>query len=270
MDEPAEEVDMDSDDGEDEGEFDDWLDDSEDTGYAPAAVDDEPIEVPKLDQSLLPMKVVKKSREAPKKVVKITPYWRGPEWETKFGAGTEGMEPYRLQLINGESALILATYYAEQAETPDSIDPFAYSSEEPAQAFTASYTTVAIGPCLSVRCMLSSEPLTPTTKPEPEVLAISTEAPAAGSTKSAAGAASTVKRPAVKVAFPETHLAELYRLVEGDTRIQGDLVSFLKAHFGDLTSKSAIKQKLEEVTVREGKGKEKRWKVRQEAWVSVV
>ena len=96
------------DEGEDEseGEFDDWLDDSEDGGYVPAEGDEEiqPIP-PSEEQSKLPMKVVKK-RDVPRKVVKLTPVWRGPMWESKVGEGSDGMESYRLHLLNGKCAVL--------------------------------------------------------------------------------------------------------------------------------------------------------------------
>lgn len=69
-------------------------------------VDDDEITVvsgPMVEQSKLPMKVVKK-RDAPKKVIKLAPYWKGPLWEKEIGAGSEGMESYRIQVLNGKSA----------------------------------------------------------------------------------------------------------------------------------------------------------------------
>jgi hypothetical protein len=73
-------------------------------------VDDDEITVvsgPMVEQSKLPMKVVKK-RDAPKKVIKLAPYWKGPLWEKEIGAGSEGMESYRIQALNGESAAQVA------------------------------------------------------------------------------------------------------------------------------------------------------------------
>jgi chromatin assembly factor 1 subunit A len=57
--------------------------------------------VPQLDQGRLPMKVIVKKREVPKKAVKVTPWWKGPEWEGCIGSGTDGLEVYRIQLLNG-------------------------------------------------------------------------------------------------------------------------------------------------------------------------
>lgn len=88
-----------------EGEFDDWLDDAEDVPYVPTEVDEDipvPIAAPVMDQTRLPMKVEKKTREVAKRVVKITPFWKGPMWEKVIGEWIEGMEGYRLQLLNGE------------------------------------------------------------------------------------------------------------------------------------------------------------------------
>lgn len=103
---------QDEDDGEDEGEFDDWLDDSEDVVVEAAAdgtpgksipieVDgDEPV---LMSATGLPVKVVKKKEVQPKRVVKVVPTWRGPLWEREIGEGHEGMEMYRIQLLNGRS-----------------------------------------------------------------------------------------------------------------------------------------------------------------------
>lgn len=71
-----------------------------------------------------------------------------------------------------------------------------------------------------------------------------------------------------KSTFPLAHLPELLRLIEGNDRIQSDLVSQLRAHFETVSSKGAIELKIKEVAVREGKSKEKRWRVKPEAWVS--
>jgi chromatin assembly factor 1 subunit A len=97
----------DDDEEEEDDEFADWLDDSEDVGYVPGdhEGDDEfAIMNVGLEQSRLPMRIVKKStKEVPKKVVKVIPSWRGPCWEERIGAGNEGLEGFRIQLLNGKS-----------------------------------------------------------------------------------------------------------------------------------------------------------------------
>jgi hypothetical protein len=97
----------DEDDDEEEGEFDDWLDDSEE-GIAGIegmmGVDDGPLfpaPASVMEQGRLPVKVVKK-RDVPKKVTKLVPWWKGPEWEGKIGSGTAGLETYSIQLLNGQ------------------------------------------------------------------------------------------------------------------------------------------------------------------------
>ena len=99
---PEEEEEFESD-QEEEDEFDDWLDDTEDGGYAPIPVEDEndplPHAGPSSRQERLPMNVVKKS-DKPRKVVKIVPSWKGPIWETQVGKNDDFAE-YRLQLLNG-------------------------------------------------------------------------------------------------------------------------------------------------------------------------
>jgi chromatin assembly factor 1 subunit A len=71
----SEEDEEDDEDGESEGEFDDWLDDSKDA--------------------------VKK-KIGKRKITEIVPTWAGPLWEDKLGAGTPGMEDYRIRCLNGE------------------------------------------------------------------------------------------------------------------------------------------------------------------------
>lgn len=102
VDEPGEVAEVDDEDTEEEeGEFDDWLDDSEDVDFV--AADDVSIpDVPKLDQGRLPMKVVKKTQEV-KKIVKVTPWFKGPVWENRIGEKLDVVGDFRLQLLNGES-----------------------------------------------------------------------------------------------------------------------------------------------------------------------
>jgi hypothetical protein len=98
-----EEEELDSD-QEEEDEFDDWLDDTEDGGYAPTLGDDENDPLahagPSSRQERLQMNVVKKT-DKPRKVIKITPSWKGPIWESEVGKNDEFAE-YRLQLLNGK------------------------------------------------------------------------------------------------------------------------------------------------------------------------
>lgn len=71
-----------------------------------------------------------------------------------------------------------------------------------------------------------------------------------------------------KVAFPASHLLQLLQLIEGNTRNMSDMISDLKTHFDSVASKVAIEFKVREVAVKQGKGKEKVWRVLPEAWVS--
>lgn len=87
-------------DEEDEGEFDDWLDDTEDVEAAQPDLMD-------VDDAPMPEKLskgIKKLKEQPiKRIVKLVPTWKGPIWENRIGEeGTEGLESYRIQLLNGE------------------------------------------------------------------------------------------------------------------------------------------------------------------------
>jgi chromatin assembly factor 1 subunit A len=103
----AAEEEEEEDDEEEDDEFADWLDDTEeDGGYVPGMLDgDGDVQMlgGGLEQSRLPMKVVKKStKEVVKKVVKVVPNWKGPCWEERLGTGSEGLEGFRIQLLNGE------------------------------------------------------------------------------------------------------------------------------------------------------------------------
>ncbi|WWD16524.1 hypothetical protein CI109_100951 [Kwoniella shandongensis] len=264
-----EEEEDDDDDDEDEGEFDDWLDDAEDVEFTPTDGDVDAIDgiiaagaSASMDQSRLPMKVVKKSREIPKKVVKLTPTWKGPLWEQRLGEeGSEGMEGYRIQLLN---------------DTPVAIDPFTFTSDEPVQNFKASFSTTAIGASLSVKCLLSTETIAPpketpvsvnTAKPSAAADAAAVPVTTNGDTSTAAQSRSRAVGP--KIAFPSTHLAELYRLIDGNIKIRTDLVSQLREHFEGVATKAAIEAKIKEVAVREGKTKESQWKVKADAWLSI-
>jgi hypothetical protein len=108
--EGAAEPEDDEDEDEEDGEFDDWLDDEDDgeSGIPGDGIDEGSATavVPQLDQGRLPMKVIVKKREVPKRAVKVTPWWKGPEWEGCIGAGTDGLEVYRIQLLNGASRFL--------------------------------------------------------------------------------------------------------------------------------------------------------------------
>lgn len=158
------------------------------------------------------------------------------------------------------------------ADTPTGIDPFTYCAPNRVQAFKCTYTTTSVGAQLSVKTLMAAEPLNP--KSDQASGNDSTVAPEAASTTPARATAtastptdpSTAARRAPKVLFPDSHLAELLQLVEGNTRIQTDIVSQLKAHFEGVASKAAIELKLKEVASRQGKSKESAWRVTPEAW----
>ncbi|TYJ59222.1 hypothetical protein B9479_000211 [Cryptococcus floricola] len=240
--EKAEEEDDDED--EEEGEFDDWLDDSDQVESGPPPpevidVDDSTGSVSKLPA---PAKVVKK-KEPVKRIVKLVPTWKGPLWETKIGEkGTEGLESYRIQLLN---------------DTPAQIDPFTYISPDPAQEYKADYGIAVIGPNSNVKCLLSAE-LIPQ-KPPPS--ALPKDAP-------------PKPRGVAKSSFPTELLADLYKMIEGDTRTAKDLVPALREQFGKAATKVAIEAELKESAMKEKKGKdgkkgkEKCWRVYKEAWVA--
>lgn len=102
---PEEEESVDGEEDEEDDEFADWLDDEDDAGYAPMPVDDDddPLlhAAPTSRQERLPVNPIKKT-DKPRKIVKVTPWFRGPIWEDEIGKQSEFAE-YRLQLLNGEA-----------------------------------------------------------------------------------------------------------------------------------------------------------------------
>jgi hypothetical protein len=71
-----------------------------------------------------------------------------------------------------------------------------------------------------------------------------------------------------KSSFPTSHLEELLRLIDGNTKIRTDLISQLRAHFETVSTKGAIEAKVKEVAVRNGKAKDSKWEVKPEAWAA--
>jgi len=256
------EADPDEEEDESEGEFDDWLDDEEDVVAVPMDLDDDIIPLTGLssEQSKLPMKVVKKT-QVPKKVVKLTPRCDGPFWEEQIGKGFEGFEGYQLQLLNGWCFI---PWPLLTSDAPDSIDPFSYVSSDPAPTFKTTYSSTAIGMNLSVKCLLSAQPTTAPKPAEPASLPASTLV----GTNSEDASGSKSKAAGPKIAFPTSHLPQLLKLIDGNTKIRTDLISELRGHFEAVTSKAAIEAKVKEVAVRHGKAKDSQWKVKPEAWAA--
>lgn len=79
---------------EDEGEFDDWLDDAEDPLFS-GGVDGD---ITMSD----PTRTSPKKKIPVKRITKLNPTWQGPIWESVIAEPTEGMEDYRIQLLNGK------------------------------------------------------------------------------------------------------------------------------------------------------------------------
>lgn len=241
--EPEEAV---SDDG-DDGEFDDWLDDADDLLFKDDG--DVPMPSPSKPSPLNPIKQTEKEKKkprhlVPKRVTKLTPYWRGPVWEQKIAEPTDGFEEYRIQLLN---------------DTPASIDPFKYVAPDPAPRYKPSFSDTAVGVHIKVRCLLGTHEVAAPVSEPPTKLPL-------GDASATTNVLQPKSRPAPKVAFPSSHIAELLRLVDGSPKILSDLISHLKSHFDDITTKAAIDAKIREVATREGKGKDMRWRVTKEAW----
>lgn len=96
IDQPAEEEADEDAVSEDEGEFDDWLDNAEDPVFASAPDGDvvmaEPTSHPASPKKRVPVK----------RITKLTPTWQGPVWESVIAEPTEGLDEYRIHLLNGE------------------------------------------------------------------------------------------------------------------------------------------------------------------------
>lgn len=128
--------------------------------------------------------------------------------------------------------------------------------------FKTTFSDTAVGHQLRVRCLLAAEA---TNAPKhPAVKAAPPNMPLGDASSSANKPAAKGRNP--KVAFPQKHLPEFLRIVDGNTRILTDLISHLKIRFDKVTTKAAIEAKIREVATREGKGKDSPWKVKREAW----
>ncbi len=210
-------------------------------------------------------------------MIKLSPWWKGPEWESQLGQGTEGLEPYRLQLLNGK---------APRCPNPAQTDT---DVQMPLSRLTPLHTPAPTPP------RHQDDLLNHDTGHEPRrqvssfselqtKQAVSDEsAKTPGRTERLHGergrhlgwtgrfsAVNTLKARAAgpKVAFPDAHLGDLLKLIEGNTKIRTDLVSFLRDQFEKVASKGAIEAKLKEVAVREGKSKDIAWRVKPEFWTA--
>jgi len=116
---------------------------------------------------------------------------------------------------------------------------------------------------IGIKCLLTTEETTPKAA---QPAAATAQMPL-GDASSTANAPGSRSRSAPKIAFPTSQLPELLRKIDGSPKIQSDLVSELRNHF-DTVTKAAIEAKIREVASREGKGKDSRWRVKNEAWTS--
>ncbi|GMK55693.1 hypothetical protein CspeluHIS016_0207490 [Cutaneotrichosporon spelunceum] len=240
VDEPVEDGDDDAP-SEDEGEFDDWLDNSEDPIFSKGPDGDITTVEPALPAS--PQK-----RAPVKRITKLIPTWQGPVWEKTIAEPTDGLDEYRIQLLN---------------DTPSTIDPFKYQSTDVLPQFKPTFSDTAVGNQLRVRCLLAAQ----TTNAQQNVTARLQQSMPLGDASSAANAVVSKGRNP-KVAFPQKHLPEFLRIVDGNTRNLTDLISHLKIRFDKVTTKAAIEAKIREVAVREGKSKDSEWRVKPEAWAA--
>ncbi|BEI85303.1 hypothetical protein CcaverHIS002_0507040 [Cutaneotrichosporon cavernicola] len=246
-DEGGEDVDEPVDDGddeaptEDEGEFDDWLDNTEDPIFSKGADGD--IVMAESTHLASP-----KKRVPVKRITKLNPTWQGPVWEQIIAGPTEGLDEYRIQLLN---------------DTPSTIDPFKYQSSDVLPQFKTTFSDTAVGNQLRVRCLLAAQ-----TTNAPQFAPVQPQQSMPLGDASSAANTTGPKGRNPKVAFPQKHLPEFLRIVDGNTRILTDLISLLKIRFDKVTTKAAIEAKIREVAVREGKSKDSEWKVKPEAWTA--
>lgn len=244
--EVAEEPELASD--EEEGEFDDWLDDEDENVLEVEPIID-------MTSTVNSPKPVKK-RLVPKRVTKVTPTWHGPVWESPLGSTGDVFEDYRVQLLNGEPSQLAAL----TSDTPSTFDPFKYESHEPLQHLTPVYTTMAIGLQTGIHTLTGVDLEKPVNKPPPAPM------PLGDASSSANQAPVPKKRIQPKVAFPSSHLPELLKIVDGNTKIFTDLTSTLREKFDKVATKAAIEAKIREVATREGRTKDSAWRVKAEAW----
>lgn len=93
----------------------------------------------------------------------------------------------------------------------------------------------------------------------------STESAAPTSTTNPTPAPTTARTP--KFNFPDTHLPELLKLIQGSTRSKPALLEDLREHFGPIVkgvSKAAIETRLQECATRESKKPGSKWVIKPE------
>lgn len=253
---PEEEDDFGS---EEEGEFDDWLDDSEDVVMASQASDEVRIIEP--DGTPATVKPVIKKERVVKRVQKLPIIIKGPVWETTIGEeGTEGLDAYRIQLLNSAYLLLVSL----TTDAPFPIDPFKWQSAEPQQTLTAQRGFAVVGLSKKVPCLFETKA---STAPPPAAIIV----PVANPVISGEPQVTKLKaRPAVpKMEFPNAYLGEMLQIVDGSLKSQADLSAELRQRFEKITTKSAIEARLK-IVAKKARGKGTKWVVTPEAWVSAL
>ncbi|KAG8751096.1 hypothetical protein FRC12_012608 [Ceratobasidium sp. 428] len=185
-----------------------------------------------------------------RKVEKLAPFQKGPCWEAEIGqCSYEPFNIYRIQLLN---------------ECPYPVDPFTYIPE-PSSSKTGTGAAPANG-------LATTEPTGAFAVPVPPVSVNDIETP--GLSNRATSFMRKATDPAIiKNPFPNTHLPELYGLIEGSEKtLKGlveDLYLALKKHPG--VKKYAIEAKLREVADkgRSADASSKRWRVSDDAWTAI-
>lgn len=92
----------------------------------------------------------------------------------------------------------------------------------------------------------------------------------AGTNESASAAPATTASRSTKFSFPDTHLPELLKLIQGSTRSKPALLEDLREHFGPIVkgvSKTAIEARLQECAAKESKKPGAKWIIKPE-WQS--
>ncbi|KAG9126371.1 hypothetical protein FRC07_003677 [Ceratobasidium sp. 392] len=186
-----------------------------------------------------------------RKVEKLAPFQKGPCWEAEIGqCSYEPFNAYRIQLLN---------------DCPYPVDPFTFISE-------SSSSTIGATPASGFN---TTQPAGTFAVPAPPTLVNDVETPGVlGPSNKANSFMRKATDPAgIKNPFPNTHLPELYGLIEGSEKtLKGlveDLYLALKRYPG--VKKYAIEAKLREVA---DKGRSvdtpnKRWRVSDEAWTAI-
>ncbi|PWN48437.1 hypothetical protein IE53DRAFT_197320 [Violaceomyces palustris] len=260
-------------DSEVDSELDEWLEDDlemeeiEEEGFAGSG-NDEIVEVDAAGQPIISRTQAISSGRTPnilkpkKKKVKLlgrrfdsklVPFSTGPHWETTLGQPIyENFASFRIEFLNDANA---------------GLNPFTFASapQDEQNAATepiADLPTTAKPPAAAGGLLAS---LWASAGPDPTGAGKDLHPSMAAAANNITNHLTPTRPP--KVAFPDTELPALLRMVQGSTKTRIGLIDDLKekfSHLGKAASKSAIEAKVMQCAVREGKRANDRWVVKEE------